>query len=352
MGAMDTTRFRPITHRRPRIGLLGCGVVASYGHLPAIAGEPGLELAAVFDPDRARAAAARERFAAAAAFSDEAAFFAADLDAVVVTSPAPAHHGNVLRAAARGLPVLCEKPLAMNEAEAAAMIAAMARAGQPLLTAFVYRASPPAREIHRLVRAGAIGRPRSLRLVYNWNAHGKYEDGAIRQRRHLRMLEGGSLVDCGVHYIDLARWWLGEDPQRWQGAGAWVEDYAAPDHQWLHLDFPGGAHAMIETSYSYGHTAAEPDRVFTWEIIGSDGVIRYDRERRLFDLRSAAGTTALAWDHEKNFPGTYADFARFLASGERGTLATAEEGLLATRIARAATDQATAGHVTAAAARA
>ena len=48
---------------------------------------------------------------------------------------------------------------------------------------------------------------------------------------------------------------------------------------------------------------------------------------------------SLPWDHEKNFAGTYAAFARALETGEPGDLATGADGLIATRIARTATEQ-------------
>jgi predicted dehydrogenase len=119
-----------------------------------------------------------------------------------------------------------------------------------------------------------------------------------------------------------------------------VDDYKAPDHMYLHLDHANGAHTTIEISYSFGHTAAEPLSRFTYEIIGTDGVILYDREQKHFELRNAAGTQRLPWHDEKNFAGMYAAFARALETGKPGELPTGEDGLIALRIARAATEQA------------
>ncbi|MEM6853763.1 MAG: Gfo/Idh/MocA family oxidoreductase, partial [Planctomycetota bacterium] len=99
-----------------KIGLMGCGNVATYGHLPAIRDTAGLDLHAVYDPDpaRARDLASPDRFNVRHACHTEDAFFATGLDAVAITSPAPAHEANVAAAAAHGLPILCEKPLAMS----------------------------------------------------------------------------------------------------------------------------------------------------------------------------------------------------------------------------------------------
>src|SRR5215218_385490 len=157
-----------------RLGLMGCGVVASYGHVPAIARTAGCKLVSIFEPDSARLIDAKDRYQVEKGFTDPNLFFQSGIDAVVVTSPAPAHLSNVTMAAQYGKPVLCEKPLAMNEAESLQMIEMMEAANLPLYVGFVYRFSPVAMEIKRLVDEGAIGQVRSLRLIYLWDCHGKF----------------------------------------------------------------------------------------------------------------------------------------------------------------------------------
>ena len=114
-----------------------------------------------------------------------------------------------MKAAKHGKHVLVRKPLATSQAD----IRAMKAADRMLFTGFKYLFSPSAIEIHRLVREGAIGEVRSLRLVYLWNLHGKWrwdEHGKMVSSplRVGRMLEGGPMVDCGVHQIDMACCWL------------------------------------------------------------------------------------------------------------------------------------------------
>ena len=100
-----------------RLGLMGCGVVASYGHVPAIHRTAGVKLVSIFEPDSARLIDAKDRYKVDRGFTDPDLFFQSGIDAVVVTSPAPAHPENVAMAARYGKPVLCEKPLAMTEAD-------------------------------------------------------------------------------------------------------------------------------------------------------------------------------------------------------------------------------------------
>jgi predicted dehydrogenase len=334
-----------------RLGLMGCGVVASYGHVPAIGRTAGCKLVSIFEPDTGRLIDAKDRYKVDKGFTDPELFFQSGIDAVVVTSPAPCHLDNVRMAARFGKPVLCEKPLAMNEAESVEMIRVMRDAGLPLYVGFTYRFSPVAMDIKRLVAEGAIGKVRSLRLIYLWDCHGKYDcrTGSDRPNpaRHGRMVEGGPMVDCGVHQIDLARWWLGAEVVRATGAGAWVDgdEHAAPDHTYLHLDHADGAHTMVEMSYSYGHTSKDQRCQFVYELIGSDGLIRYDRQARVFELVNRAGTQRLHWTEEKNFEGMYAEFVKALQTGQAGNMPTADDGLAATRIARVATEEMAKGRV-------
>lgn len=333
-----------------RIGLMGCGVVAGYGHLPAIAALPELTLAAFFEPAEARRREIAATYPQAVPCATLDAFFAQRLDAVSVTSPAPCHHDNVIAAAKAGCHVLCEKPLAMDEQEVSAMAAAVEAAGKRLFTAFVYRYAPAAQAIHRLVRERAIGEVRALRLIYNWHCHGAFTtapDGTRtrNERRDGRMREGGPMVDCGTHQIDLARWWLGQEVINSHGHGAWIDEQPYPDHLWLHLTHSSGTHTMVEMSYSYLHTAKQPrfDQ-FRYELIGTDGVLRYDLETASFELRNSHGTQSLPFSKEaKDFVGTYRDFARFLASGDTGHLGSVHDGLEAVRLARNATEAVAAG---------
>jgi len=323
---------------------MGCGVVADYGHLPAIVKTPGLELVSLFDPSKERVEATAQKFGVPKTFTEQDAFLDSGLEAVVVASPVGAHLGNVRAAAERGLHVLCEKPLGMDDEEVEEMIRLTDAAGTMLFTGFVYRFSHVSTQIKRWVEEGIVGEIRSSRLVYLWELHGQYEfteEGkwveAARYRG--RMLEGGPMVDCGVHQIDLARWWLQDEVRGVDVAAAWVADYDAPDHVWLHMDHTRGAHTMVEMSFSYGHTAKEPAPLFTYELIGTGGVLRYDRNGWLLEARHGQGTLRVPGASEKNFAGMHEAFAEALRTGDGSRMPSARDGMVATRIARDATDE-------------
>ena len=323
---------------------MGTGVIAYHGHGPAMEQTPGITLASVYDPNPEQLAKFCARFPDCEPFTDRDAFFQSGIDAVSICSPAPSHLANVREAVKYGKHILCEKPLAMNDADIQTMARITDEAGLMLVAGFCYRFSPVAQTIRDLIARGAIGEVRAMRLHYIWNLHGKDEYGEDGSRtessyRVGRMLEGGPMVDCGVHQIDLARWWTGAEIVQYQGHGAWIDtDYEAPDHVWLHLDHENGCHTAVEMSFSYTHTAKDPIHEFTYEVLGTDGLIRYDRHGWFFEMRNSHETRVMQGSEEKNFVGMYHAWSRALRNGHlNDQLPTAHDGLLVTRIARKAT---------------
>jgi predicted dehydrogenase len=324
-------------------------MIAERSHLPSLQKVPRLQVKALYDIHPERAQLLQKKFHVPHAYATEEEFWKSDIQAVVICTPAPLHHQHVMSAARYGKHVLCEKPLAMTEADILEMDAAMTHADLQFHAGFNYRFSPSALQIRELVRQKAVGDIRSLRLVYLWNLHGKWQTSADGERILSplwlgRMIEGGPMVDCGVHQIDLARWWLGSEVVHQQGIGIWYDQYEAPEHVVLHMQHACGAHAMVEMSFAYNTTVMEPRKHFQYELIGTDGVIRYNREEKSFELRNSRGIQVLEYHPEKNFTGMYEAWADALIHGHSDVMPTARDGLLATRIAKAATEQAIAGH--------
>ncbi len=316
--------------------------MADFGHVPAILETPELELSAYYDPLPDRASAFAEKFGQGRPFSDIEAFFDQRLDIVVVASPAPAHFGNVIEASRRRVHVLCEKPIAMDEGEAELMISSMTRSGKKFFVGFCYRFSSVAEQMCRWYREGTIGQVKHIRMVYDWNLHGQYvelpsgewgENPAYRGR----MIEGGPLVDCGVHQIDLARWWTGSEISRWQAAGTWSTTYTAPDHVTLQMQHENGVLTTVDVSYGYTHTAKDSRSIFTYEMIGTGGVARYDREGYILEARTGRETIRTPGASEKNFAGMYRSLVEELQGGAN-LMPTPRDALVATDVAHSATD--------------
>jgi predicted dehydrogenase len=130
-------------------------------------------------------------------------------------TPNAAHRPVVAAVAARGVPVLCEKPLAADVDDAAAMVAACA--GGLAGAAFDQRFHPAHRRISEMVAAGELGTVTAVRIVYgcwlppNWSPDGGPHDN---WRVDPSRAGGGALVDLAPHGIDLVGVLLADDVEQ------------------------------------------------------------------------------------------------------------------------------------------
>jgi len=121
-----------------------------------------------------------------------------EVDAVYICTPNSEHADYAVRAARAGVHVLCEKPLAVTEAECSRMIAAATEANVRLMTAYRLHFEPLFLEIVELVKSGKIGEPRYFNSSFSMHAKPR----GIRTQRELG---GGTLYDLGVYCINAAR---------------------------------------------------------------------------------------------------------------------------------------------------
>lgn len=122
-----------------------------------------------------------------------------EVDAVDVVTPAPSHAEWVRRALEHGRDVVVEKPFAAT-AKVAFELAALARErGAILQVGHLFRFAPQARAVAQALREGRIGRPRYLSGHFM---------GFKRPRS-----DGGAAISDGIHWVDLASWLLGRQPQ-------------------------------------------------------------------------------------------------------------------------------------------
>lgn len=199
-----------------RWGLLATGSIASSfaSHLPtSMTGR----LVAVASRDLARATTFAEAHGAARAHGSYDALLAdLDVDAVYIATPHPLHVAWAIRAAAAGKHVLCEKPLAMNEAEAVAMVEAAIEHGVVLMEAFMYRCHPQTEALVALLRDGAIGEVREIDAVHSF-------DGGDRLDTEGRLLSpalgGGGILDVGCYCVSGALLAAGSQPVAVTGEG-------------------------------------------------------------------------------------------------------------------------------------
>ncbi|HEX7118117.1 MAG TPA: Gfo/Idh/MocA family oxidoreductase [Longimicrobiales bacterium] len=255
----------------PRLGFVGLGWIGAL-RLDAVASSGRAVVAALCDAAEARLGAAASRYGGAAAFADYAAMLeradALRLDGIVIATPNALHAPQAIAALDRGLAVFCQKPLALNAAEARAMVDAARRADRRLGVDYSYRYTHGARAMRRLVRAGELGRVFSVVSTFH-NAYGP--DKAWCHDPELA--GGGALVDLGVHQIDLPLWLLDAPGVRdvhgrafRQGEpldGLGIDDFAVAQ-----LELEGGAIVQLAVSWN-AHAGA--DCVIRTALFGTGG---------------------------------------------------------------------------------
>jgi UDP-N-acetylglucosamine 3-dehydrogenase len=202
----------------------------------------------------------------------------AAVEVVDVCSPTPFHKEPVLAAAAAGVDILCEKPLARHLRDAEVMVTACQAAGVRLFVAQVVRFFREFAQAKAILTRGALGRPGVIRTVRGGAPpsippSGGDERGGRNRRAWFTDFgqSGGVVMDVSIHDLDFARWCFG-DVERVFARGlsfAGVEPY---DHALITLRFKNGAIGHVEGSWAY-----PPGRFRTrLEIAGDRGLVEWD----------------------------------------------------------------------------
>ncbi len=264
---MDTLHF----------ALVGCGGIALQNHLPGLALCRDVKVHAVCDAHPATLENARRTTGAPVASTDYREILTRDdIHAVIIATPNVHHAPAALLAVQHGKHVLCEKPLALNQADARAMADAAEKAGVRHMTAFTYRFVPAMRYLHHLVRQGDLGLPyhyRSCRLQ-DWGTRN------LGWRQQKAMAGTGELGDMLSHRIDFSHHLIG--PMRRLVANLRnltpLRDGAPNDtDDWVSIlaEFEAGATGVLESSKLASGRNESWRSLDYVEINGSEGTFEF-----------------------------------------------------------------------------
>jgi len=323
-----------------KIGMMSFAHLHAEAYIQNLRAIPGVEMIGLADDDAARG----KQFAAqfdARFFPSYDALLAEKPDGVLVCSENANHRSLVEMAAAAGVHVLSEKPLATSLPDARAMVDACRDAGVILMTAFPMRFSVPILEMKSLLDGGQLGN------VYGFNTTNQGQMPIAHRRWFVdkTLAGGGALMDHTVHLADILRWVLKSEV---------VEVYAQTNHI-LHADtvdvetggllmltFADGTFASIDSSWS------KPLNYPTWgglkmEIISQRGIVALDAFSQNLDVYNQRHNShAWAyWGSDAN----QAMVAEFVAAirDRREPLVSGEDGYKALEIALAAYQSAQTG---------
>ena len=183
-----------------KVGVIGVGTIGTI-HSEAMQATGEAELAAFCDIDAEKLAAKASRFGVKNTFADYRDMLKSDIEAVVVGVPNYLHRQMALDALAAGKHVLLEKPMTMNAAQAADVVAAVKKSGKVLTVGMCNRQQPQSQAVREYVATGQFGKIYHMRTVL------------IRRRGIPGMgtwfttksqCGGGPMIDLGVHWFDLS----------------------------------------------------------------------------------------------------------------------------------------------------
>ncbi len=241
--------------------VVGIGDIATRRVIPAIQAEPRSRLYGLVtrDPGKAAPYEVRSWTTLDDAFSDPV------VHAVYVATPVFLHAPMTIQSLRAGKHVLCEKPMAMNEAEAHSMLRAAEESGCILGVAYYRRMYPKVHRALQLLDAGAVGKP----VLAELTSHGWFGENESQRNWLIDPAQagGGPLYDVASHRIDVLNFWFGQ-PQRVTGhLSNAVHHYAVEDNATVMIDYAGGVRGIVDVRW---HSKVKRDEC---RIRGTEGEI-------------------------------------------------------------------------------
>jgi UDP-N-acetyl-2-amino-2-deoxyglucuronate dehydrogenase len=208
MSQVIPARRPPITERKVRFGLVGCGRIAA-NHVGALQTHAErAELVAVCDNVPSRAAEFAAQTGATAYESLEGLLaHAPAVDAVILATPSGLHAPQAIACAAAGRHVVTEKPMATRWQDGKAMVAACDAAGVELFVVKQNRRNPTLQLVKKAVQQGRFGRIYMVTVNVFWSRPQSYYDSAAW--RGTWEFDGGAFMNQASHYVDLLDWLIG-----------------------------------------------------------------------------------------------------------------------------------------------
>ena len=328
-----------------RFGLIGAGAIGKI-RAGALAKSPVTELVAVSDLDEARARAA----APGAKFFKDAndLIAAADVDAVIISTPPQLHESLAAAAASAGKHALVEKPMAATSEVCERMIRAARDAGTLLTVGYNHRYFEAMKLMRDVVASGDIG---TLSHVRAYTGHSGLAEFKAPWMYDKQVMGGGALMDNGTHIIDLTRYIIGDPTEVFGVATHKVWNLGVEDEGIALLRTADGVTASVEASWHEWrgyrfHIEAYGDRGMARAYYAPmmATVIRLDKPggsksvQRHFYPKAILREKLKGWQSTviQTFVEELADFvAAARGQSHSGRLALAADGLRAIQIAHA-----------------
>jgi predicted dehydrogenase len=302
-----------------RGALVGYGFISEKGHAPeyqSLCSAGAVEIVAVADICQDRRQAAGRTFPGVRQYESHLDLLRneREIDFVDIAAPPYAHAEIAYAALARGLHVLCEKPLAVNGRQARALAQHAERSGRVLFPCHNYRHAPVIKTVRSALASGAIGPVTLVTLQTFRTTHARGVDEWLPDwRRDRRIAGGGIAMDHGSHTLYLAFEWMRSYPHAVTAKLQTIGRYDTEDNFSCTLTFPTGI-ATTHLTWTAGV------RKVLYTLHGEQGAITVDDDAVTVHRRPRTGSqtatservvAASHWmdaSHKEWFGSLFADF--------------------------------------------
>lgn len=270
-----------------KAGVIGLGM--GWGHLAGYMTHPDVEVVAIADRREERRERAKKEYNPPKIYTEGIDMIRSEkLDILSVAVPNNQHKDLTIAGLKAGANVLCEKPMAMNTAEAQEMLDTAKKLKRKLGIDFSYRFNPQSRAMKDLVEAGKLGNIYYARSVWlrrrgvpglasGFNTGGSGPMGSWFFDK--TQSGGGPLIDLGVHRLDLALWLMGYPEPAWVMGSTYCalakemaakrgQNYTVEDFACAMIKFKNGA--TLELDASWASNIKESEQMST-RLLGDKG---------------------------------------------------------------------------------
>lgn len=316
------------------IGVIGLGAMG-FNMLKTLAASDRWRVVAVCDLNDERLAEARQLLPEVQTTRDGDALVARDdIDVVGIFTLADIRPRFLRAAIRRGKHVVAEKPIAATVAEEKELLRDIEASGRLVAVNLFNRNAWYHEAIQAFISEGQIGQTAILALSHQTH-------GLMPTEGHGP--EGPPFHDCGMHYVDVARWYANSEYDQWHAQGLRMWSWNEPWWVTVHGAFRNGIVFNITQGFVYGQMAQTRVNRCAMDVIGTQGVVRmqHDFVTTRIEFHGISRTEVKQGPYGgKKLDVLYERFADALETGDTRRLPTARDSVIASEVSQAMHDAA------------
>jgi predicted dehydrogenase len=320
--------------RKIRVGVIGFGRMGR-GFASVMQQDDRWEIVSICDTQSSTRDLAGRTVPSAKIVSDPKDVFSdPSLDAVGLFTLADARPDLIRKALARKLHIIAEKPIAADVKTEWALVEEIEKSGQLVAVNLFNRNAWYHKEMQAFIAEGEIGELAIVRVCHMTPGHMPGEGHEP---------EGPPFHDCGMHYVDVARWYAKSDFHNWHSQGVRMWSYKDPWWVQSHGTFKNGVVFDITQGFVYGHLAKDKTHNSYFEAIGTRGICRMHHDFKNATIECHGVNTTLtkkAMFNDKRLDVMCDIFAKSIFAGRNMGFPTVRDSAVASETAWAMLDDA------------